>query len=380
VTRRLLQRFLPSPTGRRAGDEGRPGNDPRCPISPAPLTAFGLLESDIESLSSGPNAPSPEGRGKTKRFVRQPLLHFLLLGALLFLAKGWLPPPAPPIHDSAADVERLRQDWRNDTGLAPTPAQLQASLERWLDDEVLLREALRLGLDRRDAVAQRRLLMNLRDAYPDSPLDDAALLREAEALEMQQSDLVVRRRLVQAMEQRLLVGQAFSERELQDYIAAHPQRYAAAPRYSFRQVFVSGAGKAARAEAARLLAQLQREPQAPTLPGEPFLLGERFDALSAAEIARSFGEDFAVAVQRAPAGQWSGPQASPYGLHLLQVQPLPPPAAPDPAERRRQAAYALLAEREPQQLARLRAQLRQRYPVVIESGIVETGALPEPQS
>jgi len=366
VTRRLLQRFLPSPTGRRAGDEGRPGNDPRCPISPAPLTL----------------APSPEGRGKTKRFVRQPLLHFLLLGGLLFLAKGWLPPPAPPIHVSAADVERLRQDWRRDTGVAPTPAQLQASLERWLDDEVLLREALRLGLDRRDAVAQRRLLMNLRDAYPDSPLDDAALLREAEALEMQQSDLVVRRRLVQAMEQRLLVGQAFSEQELQDYIAAHPERYAAAPRYSFRQVFLAGAGEAVRAEAARLLAQLQlqREPQPPTLPGEPFLLGERFDALSPAEIARSFGEDFAVAVQHAPAGQWSGPQASPYGLHLLQVQPVPPQAAPDPAERRRQAAYALLAEREPQQLARLRAQLRQRYPVVIESGIIETGALPEPQS
>ncbi len=57
-----------------------------------------------------------------RSFLRYPLLHFLLLGGLLFLAQDFLPRPADPIRVSAADIERLRQDWARDTGRVPTPA------------------------------------------------------------------------------------------------------------------------------------------------------------------------------------------------------------------------------------------------------------------
>ncbi|HSW14744.1 MAG TPA: peptidylprolyl isomerase [Solimonas sp.] len=298
--------------------------------------------------------------------MQQPLLHFLLLGALLFALQDHLR-PREAIHLRAADVERLREEWRSDTGRAPTPAQLQASLDHWLADEALLREALRLGLDQRDVVAQRRLLMNLRFAFPETPLDDAALLREAEALEMQGSDLVMRRRLIQAMEQRLLGELRLSERELRDYVAAHPGRYAAPPRYHFRQVYLA-AGRAPE-EATRMLAQLRAAPPAATLPGDAFQLGERFDGLTAAEIARGFGADFAQALQQLPPGQWSGPLASPYGAHLLWLEQIEPGAPADFAALRQQAAYALLAEREAQFLAQARSRLRQRYRVQAESGV-----------
>ncbi|MBI2382844.1 MAG: peptidyl-prolyl cis-trans isomerase [Gammaproteobacteria bacterium] len=298
-----------------------------------------------------------------RRLARQPLLHFLVLGGLLFAAQNLLK-PRHPIHVTAADVQRLREDWRRETGRAPTPVELQASLDHWLGDEALLREALRLGLDRRDAVARRRLLMNLRFAFPDGPDDEAALLKDAEALEMQSSDVVVRRRLIQAMEQRLLGEQRLAERELTDYVAAHSERYGAHVRYRFRQVFLA-AGRPPD-DARRILAQLRAQPWPETLPGDPFLLGQRFDGLTAAEVARQLGREVAEAVAGAATGAWTGPVASPYGLHLLQVEEAMPgaPAAPDAV--RRQAAYALLAEREAQALAAARVQLRQCYGVVVD--------------
>lgn len=307
-----------------------------------------------------------------RRLIRQPLFHFFLLGSLLFAAQDHLPRPADTIRVTTADIQRLREDWQRDTGRAPTPAQLQASLQHWLDDEALLREALRLGLDRRDAVAQRRLLMNLRFAFPESGLDDAALLREAEALEMQQSDLVARRRLIEAMEQRLLSELALSERELRDYVAAHPQRYAPERRYSFRQVFL-GAGRNPQ-EATQLLATLGAQPQPAVLPGDAFLLGERFAALTLVEIARQLGQPLAQAVAAAAPGVWTGPVASPYGLHLLQVERRAAPPPPDFTTVRRQAAYALLAERESQWLSGARARLRQRYRVDADAGVLPGAA------
>lgn len=306
---------------------------------------------------------------RLRQFTRQPLLHFLLLGGLLFLAHAFLPPRTEPIRFTAADVEQLRQDWRRDTGRLPTPEQLQASLDRWLDEEVLLREALRLRLDRRDAVARRRLLMNLHFAFPESSASEAALLSEAGRLAMQQSDLVARRRLILVMEQRLRDEMPLAEEELRDYIVAHPGRYAAAPRYSFRQVFVDMRGPQAEIEAQRLLAALRAAPDPAVLPGDPFLLGEGFRALTLEEIARSFGAPFAQAVKSAAPKQWSGPIASAYGLHLLQIDPPEPGAPIELTAVRRQAAYALLAEREVQRLAEARAELRRRYRVEAGSGV-----------
>lgn len=323
-----------------------------------------------DALTPAPLPPTGERTTTAQKWsgvLRQPLLHFLLLGSLLFLGQDLLPRPAETIPISAADIERLRQDWTRDTGRLPTPAQLRVSVDRWLEDEALLREARRRGLDHSDAVARRRLLMNLRFAYPETALDDAALLREAELLEMQHSDLVARRRLVQAMEQQLLVEIEWSAEELDAYIAAHPQRYAAQLRYSFRQAYLAPSRSAD--EAAQMLAALQAQPAPERLPGDAFLLGERFNALTETEIARQFGPSLAQAIASAAPGEWIGPLASPYGLHLLQLERRERAADGTLAAQRRAAAYALLAEREVQWLAQARAELRQRYRVEAGPGV-----------
>lgn len=290
-----------------------------------------------------------------------PLLHFVLLGAALFLVQSLLP-ARETIALGGEEVQRLRQDWQRDTGRPPSEAQLIASLERRLDEEILLREALRLRLDERDPIARRRLVQNLRFAFPDTLSDDAALLRQAQQLGMNRRDTVVRQRLVELMRQRIESRAQAGEAAIAAQIAQHPERYTNPARIGYTQIFFSrdrrGATTAADAEAA--LAQLRAAPgAAPT--GDPFLLGNRFPADSRAEIASRFGEHFASAVAQAAPGAWFGPVASPYGLHLVRIDSYEAAQPAEPAALHSRAAYAALAEQEQLSLRAALLALRQRY-------------------
>lgn len=235
----------------------------------------------------------------------KPLLHFLVFGALLFAGKQWLQP--------------------REVIEAPTLAAAQ--------EEMLVREALRLGLERTDPIVRTRLVLNMRfiDAAGG---DDEALFRQALALGMPARDVVARRRLAEAMRERFAAGIEVSEAEIREYVERNADRYGGRARLSFEQQQVEGGA---------------------------VLLGSRFTMLSEQDIARTFGAGFARAVMTAPAGQWSGPIRSPYGLHRVRVVEAAPAQAPDFAAVRRQARYALLAEREEQAAAQAIARLARRY-------------------
>lgn len=94
--------------------------------------------------------------------LREPVIHFLFIGALLFLGHRLIVGDPRVIVVSAglkADVERR---FRDEVGRAPTEAELTAALDRWKREEVLYREALREGLDREDAAVRTVLADRLR--------------------------------------------------------------------------------------------------------------------------------------------------------------------------------------------------------------------------
>lgn len=315
-----------------------------------------------------------------RSLLRQPLLHFVLLGGLLYAGvQRWEAAQPGRIAIDVATVESLRAQWRRDTGRWPEAAELQASLQRQIDEELLLQEALRLGLDGKDAVARRQLLANLRFALGREEAattadEDAALLAEARRLELPARDLVVRRRLVQLMEDRLLAAQLPREAELQAYVAARPARYARAARYRFEQRYFSADRRSPTALATAVQAaqaQLAADPAAPV--GEAFLFDDPAGSLSQDEIARRYGPEMADAVARAAPGTWTGPVASPYGQHLLRVTTVEPAQAADYAQVRTQAAYAWLAEHAPQRLRAALAPLRARYRVELAPELLAQG-------
>jgi hypothetical protein len=286
---------------------------------------------------------------RLRTVLRAPWLHFLLLGGLLHLGQGLLPSAAAALPAGAADVERLRRDWRAETGRWPNREELLASTERWLDEQALLGEALHRELDVRDSVARERLLANLRFARPELAGDEAALLTEARRLGMPASDLVVRRRLVQRLEQELSADQTVDEAALRAYVAAHPERYGQPERFRLRQVYLNRdrPGRSA-AQAEQLLARLAAKPDLDVAAlGDPWLLDGEEAPLSEEQLRQRYGVGLVAALRAAPAGQWIGPLETAYGWHLLRVQEHQPAQAADYPAVRQRAAYAWLAEQEP---------------------------------
>jgi len=100
------------------------------------------------------------------RFVREPLVHFLILGALLFvvarmLQKPALAPARPRIEVAAAEVRRMRELWGLQWHRPPQPAELQSLIDEYVREQVLFREALAMGLDRDDEIVRRRLVQKM---------------------------------------------------------------------------------------------------------------------------------------------------------------------------------------------------------------------------
>jgi len=221
------------------------------------------------------------------RVLREPLLHFALLAALVLAVERRVVPPSPRrIVVTADELRGLRQEHRRRTGADPTPADEEALLARFLDDEVLYREALALGLDRGDVIIRRRLIQKMQFLTEDmSPVAEP------------------------------------TDADLDAYLASHRQRYATLDRVSLTHVFFTpyrpDDDVEARATDARaqLVAGID-----PTTLGDPFVRGRDFVLETAPELAAVFGPAFATAVMALPVGEWSAPIRSSYGVHLVRVK------------------------------------------------------------
>ena len=237
------------------------------------------------------------------RLLREPLLHVAVLGFGLFVLHRWVaPPPASQeIVVPAGALAGLRDDFQRRTGRTPSATDERAMVDAWVDDEVLVREALAMGLDRGDAIVRRRLIQKM-----------AFLIESTEPVP------------------------APSDAELGAYLAAHADRYATPARVTFTHVFVSAQhdGDRAPAAAAGLRARLE-DGNDPAMLGDLFLRGREFRLYSEPELAGVFGAEFAAAVMALPEGTWSAPIPSTFGLHVVRV-----------TERRAGSPPALAAVRE----------------------------------
>jgi peptidyl-prolyl cis-trans isomerase C len=218
------------------------------------------------------------------RLVREPLVHFLVLGALLLaIERRTVSPPGREIVLDATAREALAADHLRRTGRAPTPDEETHLVARWVEDEALYREALALRLDRGDVIVRRRLLQKM-----------TLLTEDAEPVP------------------------APGDGELRTWLAAHAERYATPERLSLEHVYVTGPAPDAVRRAAALRARLLAGADASRL-GDPFLRGRHFEARSEAELAQVFGAGLAAAATRLPSGVWSSPLRSAYGVHLVRV-------------------------------------------------------------
>ena len=227
------------------------------------------------------------------RLLKEPLLHFLLLGAALFVTYNFVSKrdTAEPgrIVVTQGRIKNLAIIFSRAWKRPPTEQELAGLVQDYIREEVYYREALAMGLDRDDTIIRRRLRQKL-----EFVTDDIAAMAEP------------------------------TDAELTDYLKAHPDAFRVERRFTFSQVYFNPDkhGENLTRDATDLLIQLQHKGRDADLSalGDSFLLERRFAAAPIGEIAKQFGQEFAVRLGDLPTGQWHGPVESGYGVHLVLVE------------------------------------------------------------
>lgn len=274
-----------------------------------------------------------------KTLLREPLLHFVAIGAALFIGFQWSGggsgPGATRIALSTAQIEHLAAGYAKAWQRPPTDVELKGLVDDWVREEIAVREALVAGLDRDDMVIRRRLRQKL-----EFLVEDSAEIAPP------------------------------TDQELEAWLTAHAEAFRVEPRVAFRQVYLSRErrGAAAEADAVALLARLNAAGPGARIhdSGDATMLPQEVELAAVRDVDRVFGEGFAKRIETAAAGTWVGPIPSSYGLHLVLVRERVDGALPNLAAVRPLVEREFLADRRKTQLAAMYERLLAKYRVVIE--------------
>jgi len=273
------------------------------------------------------------------RLLREPLIHFLVLGAALFLVFNIVGESeegsTESIVVSVGRVAQLTEAFTRTWQRPPTEQELEGLIEDHVREEVYYREALAMGLDRDDTIVRRRLRQKL-EFFTDD----------------------------------LMATVDPTDEQLQAYLDEHPDDFRIPVQLSFRQIYFNRDRRGAQVtqDAEALLARLNGAGSAIDTAdlGDPLMLPTDYEMISEVEVARRMGAEFAAALPALPLGIWSGPVESGFGLHLVLIRERQSESLPPLSEIRK------AVEREWRNVRRKEASdafyngLRDRYEVSVE--------------
>jgi hypothetical protein len=225
-----------------------------------------------------------------KTLAREPLVHFLVLGAAIFLAYGLVSKRVGfepgKIVVTQGQLASLMEHFTRVRQRPPTSEEWAGLIEDRVREEVYCREAIALGLDRDDTVIRRRLRQKMEFVS-----DDVA----AQATP--------------------------TDAELEAYLQTHSEAFRVEPQFTFRHVYLDPGKRGANLtrDAADMLATLNQAGGHADLAavGDAFLLDHDFAAVPAREVTRQFGAEFTAKLSSLRRGRWEGPIQSAFGSHLV---------------------------------------------------------------
>ena len=274
-----------------------------------------------------------------KRMLTEPLVHFLLIGALLFLGFSLFKSDGQSLETTIVvttnDIKILKADFERTWQRPPRKAELEGLIEEKIREEIAYREGLELGLDRNDPYIRRRLRMKLELMLEDisaqgSPADE----------------------------------------ELQQFLDDNREKFRQEPRYGLSQVYLNPAQRRGTLEkdAEELLERLKRGGDHVDLMqiGDSIMLPRDFPLSPASVINRQFGSDFTAQLADLETGIWQGPIRSGYGVHLVLIDERVEGRDPELEEIRSlvEREYELVLRKELKE--KIYAKLREKYIVEIE--------------
>jgi len=275
-----------------------------------------------------------------KKLIKEPLVHFLLIGLGIFLIYGW-------VSDEQSDENKIIIDdnhlshlvsiWELQWNRPPTEEELQGILESYLKQEIFYREALKMNLDHNDEVVKRRL---------------------AQKMEFLSDDLST------------LVDPATDEK-LQAFYKENEEKYQVPYQFSFNQVVFTGDRHQDPESAARKALEKFGTglPDAMREQGDPLSIRYRFENLYEPQVDKELGGSVAASLRDLPLNQWVGPVASGYGVHLIYLTERKEPFYPEFQNIRDELArdYSYQTEQENQQL--IYQSLKKNYDIEITADL-----------
>jgi len=241
---------------------------------------------------------------RLQQWLREPLLHFLVIGFVLFVVSGAFNPQTGQRSQSNSieltedDLRQVIVAWTAQWQRPPTPEEMRGLLESKIREEILYREALALGLDKGDTIVKRRLAQKM-----DFLSEDVSGLREPPV------------------------------EELKAWYAKNSERFALPGRMTFRHIYfsVDQRGQRARDAAVQTLQKLNGTAADSPLAakaGDPFMFQDYYGDRLPEQVANVFGSQFAQVLFQLKTGAWSGPVESGLGWHLVFIESVTPGRVP----------------------------------------------------
>jgi len=271
------------------------------------------------------------------KLSREPLVHFILLGTLLFAGHMfWQRHVDKADYTIAVTVEEMERQaliFAGENRRQPTDEDLKALLFSHVEEQVLMREAERLGLGEDDTIIRRRLAQKMRFIIEDV---------EAPTLPI--------------------------ESNLKIWFDANIDKFISAETRSFSHIYLSPEehGEGLEATAQDILSNLENGSEDWVSQGDPFMLKRNFKSLSAIETTRLFGPTFSKGVFGLTGVSWQGPIESAFGLHLIRVEAISPKVTPSFEDIRKQVETAWQEEAQRSTNQAALKKLIQKYKVDVQ--------------
>ena len=215
--------------------------------------------------------------------MRKRILIFLIVGCFIYLIDLALNPEEnnKDIYISDQELTSLISAWKSQVGRDPTDEEIVKIINNLVEEEILYREALLLGLDKEDRIIKRRLAQKItflkQETLPENP----------------------------------------NQEDLRQFYDENKEKYYIKPSYSFTHLFFA---KETDSLTRSIEALNDLLADATSIDSDPYLLGKNFTDKTLEEIARNFGNNFIAAFDDMEPNKWSGPFESSFGHHLVLLK------------------------------------------------------------
>ena len=217
-----------------------------------------------------------------KKLFKDPLIHFLVLGTMLFVVYGMLNIDENKNEIIIDDnlINELSAKWELKRDRNPNLQELMGLINQYVEQEVLYREALAMNLDHNDEIVKRRLAQKMEF------ISDGL----SEVLQP-------------------------TEKMSGDYFNEHKENYKKPSLYTLEHVYFK------KDKRPQILDDVKKALASnnPKKFGDYISLNTAYENTSSVKIARDYGTTFAVALDSLPIGKWAGPVYSGFGVHIVYI-------------------------------------------------------------